>query len=161
MKRVPEPILLNDRKKRRPLAQGSGGGGGESEVRLESERQGVWKAKGKGGQGGGGGAGESEVRILRGTQLNKFLILLNPEVAQLNNFLILVCICPFLATSPCDKANGIACCNRAANIACRRMYYPLICKLLQWTINYLHSPNPQLAALMLMLADLADVLGMN
>ena len=89
MKRVPEPILLNDRKKRRPLAQGGGGGGGESEVRLESERQGVWKAKGKGGQGGGGGAGESEVRILRGTQLNKFLILLNPEVAQLNNFLIL------------------------------------------------------------------------
>ena len=190
MKRVPEPILLNDRKKRRPLVQGGGGGGGESEVRLESERQGVWKAKGKGGQGGGGGAGESEVRLgdwiavlqkakgragattkgkgghgggggagVYEVHLGVWISLLQKAKGK-GGATIMDHIYSFLATSPCAQANGIACCNRATNIAWRRMFYPLTCKWLQWIMSYLHSPNFHPAELMLMLADLADVLGM-
>ena len=81
------------------------------------------------------------------------------------NYMILDFICPWLATSPMARANGIACCNRATNIAWRRMHYDLVCGWFQALIDYFREPDPEVGLdpkyVELSLLDLADVVGLE
>ena len=80
------------------------------------------------------------------------------------NYMILDFICPWLATSPMARANGIACCNRTTFFAWRGMWYPMFGRWLQETIDYVRKQDPEVgldpAELLLSLLDLGDVYGL-
>lgn len=90
-------------------------------------------------------------------------LLLECAGAKLNSML-LDFICPWLATSPMARANGIACCNRATNIAWRRMHYALVCDSLQGLITYFRNGSPEdrldPAFVELSMLDLGDIIGL-
>ena len=61
------------------------------------------------------------------------------------------------------RANGLACCNRATNIAWRHMHYALVCGWLQGLINHMMEPEIgyNLDDFLRSLIDLADVIGLE
>ena len=94
-------------------------------------------------------------------QENESAIMLYFGIVQLNNAVILDGICPFLATSACAQDNGIACCNRATNIAWRRMFFPFLRWWLDGIMKYVVKPKAHKGTVSLLLADFADILGME
>jgi hypothetical protein len=69
-------------------------------------------------------------------------------------------ICTFLPTSPSCKQNQIACCNRASNIAWRRMFYPLLCGEIGDIIGMMEINDCDSEDVQLMVLDMADIVGL-
>ena len=101
--------------------------------------------------GGGGGVGAA--------QENEEIVLLNNAVFSDVN--IVDRITPCLATSPSCQDNGIACCSRATNVAWRRMFFPLSLDFLQHIMKYVHKPESHKGTISLLLADYADIHGIE
>ena len=81
------------------------------------------------------------------------------------NYMILDFICPWLATSPMARANGIACCSHTTFFAWRGMWYPFFGRWLQGVIDYVKNVDPEVGLhpsdVLLSLLDLGDVYGLE
>ena len=71
---------------------------------------------------------------------------------------ILDMIVQCLATSPSQKANGIACCNRRCNVAWRRMHWALVRKLLKSALDDDFFVTDRGVARIL-IEDISDIIG--
>ena len=69
-------------------------------------------------------------------------------------------ICTFLPTSPSCKQNQIACCDRASNIAWRRMFYPLLCGEIADIIDIMKKPVRAAEDVQIRVLDMADIVGL-
>ena len=88
-------------------------------------------------------------------------------MAQLDNFRpyhldrpTLTIVFKFLPMSPMAQGNQIACCNRACNIAWRRMFYPFLCSEIGGVIENMRRKRYDADILGLNMCDVGDILGL-